>query len=388
MKWWQKLFGRKRKKVEVSSEDWEEIVYDRDGVDFYDEEQRSRYVVNCLEQMAEASKELDLLTGEYKRVTSYLTDMEEIEALPDEERLEINRFANKLIALEQERARYHEKKERMSEKEYYSMRKQENEVAEAIKKLKESEAYASLIKQDLQRLNGERHAYAYRKAELEAMMANHKGMAVIFLTALGVCVLLLAILQFFFEMSTYIGYVIAIMSAAVALTVVCVKYIDADKEIRKIKRTINKLIQLQNKVKIRYVNNSQLLDYLYMKYDTDSAAKLERLWKNYQEEKEERKQYAEAEAKTEYYQKQLIAQLSRFRVADPGRWINQVSALLDKREMVELRHDLILRRQALRKQMDYNNEVADTAHNEIMDVAAMYPAYAQEILEMVDKYKA
>ena len=123
-----------------------------------------------------------------------------------------------------------------------------------------------------------------------------------------------------------------------------------------------------------------------MKYDTDSASRLEKLWRQYQQEKEERKQYAEAEAKTEYYQEQLVAQLSHYRVSDPTRWVNQVSALLDKREMVEIRHDLILRRQALRKQMDYNNEVAETAHNEIMEIVEEYPQYSQEILDMVNRY--
>ena len=124
-----------------------------------------------------------------------------------------------------------------------------------------------------------------------------------------------------------------------------------------------------------------------MKYDTDSAARLKKRWDNYQQEKEERKQYAEAEAKTDFYQKQLVTQLSKYRISDPARWLNQPAALLDKREMVEIRHGLILRRQALRKQLDYNKEVADVAHKEIMDVVEQYPDYTAEILEMVNKYQ-
>lgn len=386
MNWWQKLFGRRKKQEEIQ-DDWEEIVYQREGVNFYDEEQRSRYITNCLEQMSEASREMDLLTGEYSRVTAYLTDMEEIEALPEEEREEMNRIAGKLMGLEQERERYRGRDNRMEDSEYYQIRKMENEITEGIQKLKKGEEYAALIKQDMQRLNGERHAYAYRQNELEGILANMKGMAVIFLSALGICLIMLAVLQFGFGMDTYVGYFLAIMAAAIALTVLCVKYIDANQEIVRVKKATNKLIQLQNKVKIRYVNNRQLLDYLYMKYDIESAARLEKLWKNYQQEKEERKQFAEAEAKTEFYQKQLVAQLSRYRVSDPARWVNQVSALLDKREMVEIRHDLILRRQALRKQMDYNNEVEESARNEIMEVAALYPAYTQEILDMVGRYR-
>lgn len=384
MSWWKKLFTKKKKEEYV--EDWENIVYDRDGVDFADGEQRKRYIVNCLEQMQEATEEMELLTGEYSRVTAYLTDMEEIEALPNAEREEINRIANRLKTLEQEKIRYKDKKDRLTDAEFNQISVQENEIEEGLQKLKQGEKYGALIKQDLHRLNSERHAYAYRKSELESMMANFRGMVIIFISALAICLLMLAVLQFVFEMDTYAGYFVAIMSSAIAVTVLCVKYVDADKEKKRVQRAINKLIQLQNKVKIRHVNNSQLLDYLYMKYNTNSAVTLESRWKRYQEEKEERKQYAETEAKMDYYREELVTKLSNYHISDPGRWVKQVSALLDKREMVEIRHELILRRQALRNQMDYNNEVAETAHAEIMDVVEQYPAYAKEILDMVNRY--
>ena len=199
--------------------------------------------------------------------------------------------------------------------------------------------------------------------------------------------LMLMVLQFGFQMNTYIGYILAVVAGAVATAFLSFKYTDAQRELKRVGAAINRLIQLQNKVKIRYVNNTNLLEYLYIKYDTDSANKLKKRWENYQQEKEERKQYAEAEAKTEYYQKQLVSQLAKYRISDPSRWIHQTAALLDKREMVEIRHGLILRRQALRKQLDYNKEVADVAHKEIMDVVEQYPDYAAEILEMVNKYE-
>lgn len=56
----------------------------RDDIDMHDKRQRETYVKACLEQMSEASRELETLGGEYDLVTSYLTDMEEIEALKDE----------------------------------------------------------------------------------------------------------------------------------------------------------------------------------------------------------------------------------------------------------------------------------------------------------------
>ena len=111
MAWWKRFFKKKTEPVE--EDDWEQLVYTRNGVNFEEEDQRKRYIVNCLEQIAEASREIDLLTGEYTLVTSYLTDMEEIEALPAQQRGEINRTAGKISALEQERSKYREKKNRM-----------------------------------------------------------------------------------------------------------------------------------------------------------------------------------------------------------------------------------------------------------------------------------
>ncbi len=386
MGFWRKLLRRK-KKVEPVAEDWEQIVYTRDGVDFSNEEQRSRYITNCLEQIMEASKEIELLKGEYALVTAYLTDTEEIEALPKEEKEDVERFARMLSSLEQERQRYMDKKNRMPDAEYYQMRKQEQEVEEGIAKLKDAEHYATLIKQDLSKLDRERHAYEYRRQELGEMLANLRGMAIIFLAALGICLLMLLVLQFGFEMNTHVGYFLSVMAAAIAITILCVKYTDTQRELKRVLSVSNRLIQLQNKVKIRYVNNTNLLDYLYIKYSTSSASKLEKQWQMYQQEKEERKQYAEAEAKTEYYQKQLVSRLSRYRISDPERWIHQASALLDKREMVEIRHALILRRQALRKQLDYNRDIEENTNKEIMDIVELYPDYAQEILDMVNRYE-
>lgn len=387
MAFWSRLFKRRKKRErEGIADDWENLVYDRTDVDFQDEEQRSRYITNCLEQMAEAAREIHLLTGEYAQVTSYLTDMEEIEALPEQEREGLNKIARQLLFQEQECERYRGKENRMGDNEYYQMRKQENEIQEGIDKLKECERYGNLVRQDLKRLDRERSAYEYRRLELETMMNNFRGMSVIFIMAFTICMVLLVILQFAFEMDTKMGYLLASGAVVVAVAVLFARYTDSEKELGRVERAVNKLIQLQNKVKIRYVNNKNLQEYLRIKYDTESAAALEKLWIQYQQEKEERKEFAEAEAKTEYFQKLLVEKMSNYRVGSPERWVSQLQALLDPREMVEIRHALILRRQALRKQMEYNNGVADTARKEVMDIVNKYPAYAGEILAMVDKY--
>lgn len=368
--------------------EWEKLVNARAGVDFEQEEDRTRYVTDCLEQIAEASQELEMLQGEYGRVTAYLTDLEELEALPDQEKETLEITARKLENMEREYENFTHRKNRMDDAIYYQMKNREPETEEGIEKIRKAEHYGTLVKQDMQRLEGERLAYEYRKNELYGIMENQRGMAVIFLTALVICMILLAVLQFALEMQTQVGYFIAVLAAALALTVLAVKHMDADREMDRVLRDARKLIKLQNKVKIRYVNNQNLLDYYYIKYDVDSGKKLEKLYHQYLEEKEQRKQFAETEARREYYHKQLLSQLGNYHIQFPEQLSGKVSVILDHREQVERRHELVLRRQSLRKQMDYNSTVAGEAKQEIKDIVAAYPRYAMEITEMVDRYES
>ena len=57
MGFFQWLFGKKKKITET--ENWEEIVYERDKVNLYDDAERERYLTECMEQIREASWEVN-----------------------------------------------------------------------------------------------------------------------------------------------------------------------------------------------------------------------------------------------------------------------------------------------------------------------------------------
>ena len=357
---------------------------DRILVNFADPQERSRYFMDCLDQMEECSREVELLADEYSLVTDYLTDMEEIDALPEPRKKEIIGYAQALSGYDSEIRKFSERKSKMSDIDYYTLKDREHEVEEGIKKIRESEKYAAAVKRDLRRLDGERQARIFRKNEGETSLSNYKGMVVIFIAAYVFCMLLLVFFQFVVGLDVFIGYILATAGAAIACTVAAVRYMDTSKELSRIDSEINKLIQLQNTVKIRYVNNRKLLEFLYLKYHVESGEKLDKLWKAYQHEKEERRRFTEAQAQTEQCGRQLIAALSSLRIKYPDRWRMQIPALLDNKEMVELRHELIIRRQRVREQMDYNKKLAEEAKSEIQDIAKIYPEYAKEIIELLD----
>ena len=384
----QRIFNWKRDYEEAYEvEEWNEIVYDRDDLQVHNRKQREEYVRGCLEQIAEASREVENLQHEYQVVTSHLKDIEEIEALPENESRLLMECAKRIDTLERQQSGYKERKNLMTDEKFYQMECMEEEVQEAYEKLEKAEEYQNLIKRDLRRLDSERQAYGFRKIELRHLMKDTRSMTIVCATAVIFCLLLLLILQYAFSFDVKIGYLAAGGIGALAITAIFLKYNDAVRELSQVESGISRLIRLQNTVKIRYVNNTHLLDYLYMKYNVKSAQELGRDYKQYLEEKDERHNYKRAEIELDSTQQELLHILRRYQVKDPMIWLYQTQALLDKKEMIEIRHNLIIRRQSLRRRMDYNKEViAGKAKAEVKDLVENYPKYAKEILGIVAEY--
>ena len=94
MKWWNRIvehFNRKYEEEDIEMEweassvedwDWDTLVKDRNLLKMKDSVERQKFIRSCVEQMKNASEELDRVSEEYNTVTAYLKDIEEIEALP------------------------------------------------------------------------------------------------------------------------------------------------------------------------------------------------------------------------------------------------------------------------------------------------------------------
>ncbi len=399
MKWWDRIIEYFQRGIEeedlelewdassIENWDWETLLKDRDMLKMSDAYERQKFIRSCVEQMGASSRQLDQLSEEYNMVTAYLKDMEEIEALPDSEMECVQENAKKIVTYEGARREYQEKKNRLSERQFHLMENYEEIMPGPYQDIKEAEEYRELIKSDMNRLEGEKHAYQYRKQELRKDIANAKGMVFICLIAALICVLMLAVLQFGFEMNTQIGYILTLGTAAVALTILYVKYLDFTTQLSKTEKGMNKIILLKNTVNIRYVNNTNLLDYYYMKYKVNSGKELLVMWEKYQQEKEERIRDRKNRGELDHHKRELIRVLKRYQLHDPEVWLHQAQALLDKKEMVEIRHSLIERRQKLRVQMEYNKRLATEAQQEIKKTMESYPEYREEILETVNRFE-
>lgn len=384
---------RNRHKEEIAQQEEEnldagQVIMKRENVDMHDKSQRERYINACLEQLAESSKELETLEAEYNIITSKLTDMEEIDAIAPEMKEQLCSIAKNIIDLEQNHNKKKGRKSIMSENEYAHMERISEFMPKGIQKLKDAEEYQVLVKNDLGKLDGEKQAYLYRKNEIENEQRTMKGLTVICLGSMLALFLIMSVISQTLHMDVQLGYIIAVLIAAIAMTLVFVKYGESQRELLRVEKAMNKLILLQNTVKIRYVNNTNLLDYLYMKYEVSDSKNLQKLWNNYEQERKTREEEAQLRQELDNTQANLVKILRKCKIQDPYIWLHQAAAIYDNKEMVELRHGLIIQRQKLRKQMEYNAKMAQDAQDEIRDVVENYPEYAQKILDMVADYEA
>lgn len=379
-----------RKKTEYSDADYKEPDLSgieekkRERISLKDAYARERFVENCLEQIKEASGEIDAYEAEYDEVTSKLMDMEEIDNLSSQDRKNVTAIAQNLIELRKEHDNYVCLETKISQDDYLKMERIEDRFDEVLRKLEAQEEYQGRIKQDLLRIDRERSAYDYRNNELTGDIASIREISFIITGSCVVLLGLLAVMKFAFKLNVIVGLYITVFLTAVALTFIYIKYLDFVREKKRVNNASNELILLNNKVKIRYVNNKHLLDYLYSKYGVEKASQLKSLYEQFVAERELRRKFEKNEFAYREESVKLITLLQKNNIKDANIWLHQYEALVNSRDMVEIRHKLISRRQKLRKQMEYNRNIANDASDEVREVIDNYPESAQSILKMIE----
>ncbi|SCY05434.1 hypothetical protein SAMN02910370_01132 [Lachnospiraceae bacterium XPB1003] len=389
-----KFFSALKKKWEAwyygeadePEEEWEDEEPEHSERFFNDADSRTVYILESLGQMSEAADKSEQSRDEYEAVTALLMDMDAIEKLPNDIKSVIIDDAGKIEQIEKARRQIFLNGGKMKEKRIQQLERLEDDIPSGIGKMREAEKYRNLVLRDLKRLDAERNSYRFQMREAQITLANSKGIAVICATAMICCIILLMILQFVFELEVIWGYLLICAAGAVTLTALFVKHSDAIRDLKRLEKIRNRLIALHNTVKIRYVNNTKLLSYLYMKYGTESSDDLEEEWELYTSEVAARAKDNELKQELNYYYDRLTETLRTNGIKDPEIWIRQTEALLDQREMVEVRHALIARRGQLREQLVYNKEIAEKAQKKIKDLAKNFPQYSAEIADIVERY--
>lgn len=359
----------------------------RRDVNILDYKDRERYIRECCDQMVSASKDVESQRMEYQVVSDRLLDLEELASLPRRDMNEVRNRAKKILQIEADEAAYTRPISKITEAQYREMERLEEEMPGILKKMKEHEDYQMTVRRDLNLLEGEKGALAYQRKEERNRSQNAKASALIVVVAALMAVCFLLILQFTLKLDVLLGFYIVAGICAIFLTAVCVSYRDAILKQEKIEKKLNRTVLLQNTVKVKYVNTTNLIDYLYAKYHVNNSYELQYMWEKYLEEKEARAHSENVAKKMEEARKALFALLEQYHVKDPSLWLYQPSVLVYEDEMTEVRHSLIIQRQRLKKGIDFHVYNLESSKKEIEEIIRDYPEYAREILAIVSQYE-
>lgn len=339
-----------------------------------------------LSQIVDSTYEMEDLKREYELVTSYFSDIQKIEQMEPNCQRRLEDDARKILMLEENRKQLKSAPRRISSEQYQLLLRLEEEVPNAIRRLEELEDMRGKIKRDLEYLEGEKGAIKYEEEQLQNRQTTIRNAAIVIgvLTVLTVIACMFLTFQYDLEMAG--------VGAGVAIVAVVIEFLlflgfnraNYDRQVCYQKH--NRAISLQNKVKIKWLNNTNNLDFLYAKYEVNSRKELAYAWEQYRLTVEEEEQYQKNTGDLRIYQEEVVANLKQAGVWDAEIWIQQIPALVDKREMVEVKHSLNVRRQKLRERMKQNEETRQNSLVCVKGILTEHPELKEQAREVLTSY--
>lgn len=364
-------FGKKKKNRQKDMEaelveaveigEYEELAADysilKEDYIKLNEEQKSEYRGSLEDVIHQLKQQNAHLKEEYRAVSAYLTDIQLIDEMPQEAHDELVSLAKHIQSLQVDRKIYQTTESKISNERYISMQHYEPEMKDTIMSMQNDEKNLQMIMRDMKMLDAEKFglredakAYAHNQ-----VVAGHVTLvSFLLLITVFVVYILYGLIQPDKVNDTVFLALIAVSLLLIATIFAVSRKIKYNIQLTQIK--LNKAIALHNKVKIKYVNATNLYEYKKVKYDVDNSYQLGRLFELYLEAKRENEKYRQTTGELNDALIKLVELLKPLELYDAQIWQSEIRALVDRREMVEVRHRLNVRRQKIRTQLEQNEK--------------------------------
>lgn len=374
MSFFSKLFRRRKKES-----DFEGIERDLNGGVGAYPMSAGHAAVDRVETIIELARELEDAKGEYRILTAYLNDVQILQDLPDYESKLLRNTAENIVALNKNRDAYLHKEKKISDRIYREMEREQKTMPTTIKRFAENEAYLETLERDLGYLESEKVQWEmYGEDYRDSLARERLLLRVLFSSAIAMIVLAL-VLQFAF--GTKLLPIFLPLCAVLAIIAFFI-YLRTFTEVREIKQcdaNLNRAIKLLNKVRIKYVNAKNAVDYTTEKYHVRSSRELLKNWEAYQEAAREKQKFMTNSEDLGFYIKKLTELLHELKLYDESVWISRPEGLTDSRELVEVKHNLVERRQKIRQRIGYGMDKIREEKAEVEKLLQKAPEERSEI---------
>lgn len=383
MGFFRNLFGKKKKAVQESDRPADKLVL-KDGI-YSTSEERAGFVKNCCDLINEAKRQRFEAKKEYEVVTSYLADIQKIDLLPVQAKKSIDDMARKLINLNLERQKMQKIPPKITIAQRMALEPYEDTILEEIHRMEEQENYLQAINSDIRYLESEKASLDFELQDVTDRDEQGRKMLKVASVFIIIFLVFLFVLQEVAQKNVQLPFIFTIAFGIIVIAYFFFSNRKNQYDLKVAELKMNRVILLLNKVKIKYVNCTNLLDYLYEKFHVNNAQELHYHWQEYMRIVEEERRFKKTAESIDFYTEEIIRELKKNGVADAAVWGYQVEALVEPKEMVEVRHRLNVRRQKLRQRIDYNNNQEEMARKSLRTFRERHVAYDAETLLVLAK---
>lgn len=378
MGFFQKLFKRNKKNTQKEEKSADRLIL-RDGI-YSTPEERASFLKHCCDIINEAGRQRLEAKKEYEVVTAYLADIQKIDLLPAQAKRSIEDMARKLINLNIERQKMQKIPPKITIAQRLALEPYEDTILEEIHRMEEQESYLQVINADIRHLENEKASLDFELQDVMDRDVLGKKMLKVASVFIIIFLIFLFTLQEVAKKDVQIPFILTIAFGIIVIAYFYFSNRRNQYDLKVAELKMNRAIMLMNKVKIKLVNCTNLLDYLYEKFHVNNAKELHYHWQEYMRIVEEERRFKKTAESIDFYTEEIIRELKKNGVADAAIWGYQVEALVDPKEMVEVRHRLNVRRQKLRQRIDYNNSQEEMARKSLRTFRERHVAYDAETL--------
>lgn len=317
------------------------------------------------------------LKQEYALVSEYAADVQKFESLPERKKAEITDSARLILNLDDERTRFKTRDKKISKEQYRNMSTFDAILPQKLEEIRQKEEYLDLVREDMRKIEGEKNIIIDdRNRASDKKKFLYKFTTFVAAAAVLIFIVLLMLMKkghdeliaaFFITGVGVIGYALYFF-----LTIR-----ECDVDIKRADLSINRANQLLNKVKIKFVNSSNTLDYMYEKYHVGGYSELRSTWEEYVHEKESEKMYASNTKLLSGYNDKLMNELRRAGFVHAQAWVSQPELLFSRTDFGEYKESIAIRRKALRAQLDLGISQIESLKTEIDSIRAKYPEHGK-----------
>lgn len=379
-----KWFRRKKEIKTPESEDSQainepEIKLEPEKVDLTNTESRLSYITHLYDEIKDAKQQCEDAKFEYGQATSYLKDIQLIDNAEPEERKVLREIAQGIHDLNKERNRIQKQKYKITDGQRQALDTHEDRIDGDLQRIKESEDYLIKVKNDLRQLTSEKNMLLNDENEIiqkqGLLRVLTKSVAIISIAMLA----LIITVYYCFKVDIVYPFLGLIAFIFIALVFIVLESRKNRIDMALTQQKCNRSITLLNRVKIKYVNTFHVIEAIVNRYSVRNGMELDFVYSQYRKAKAEWNRQQESTKVLAKYNQVLVHELQKLGVKDREIWFYQAEALVDDREMVEVRHRLNTQRQSMRQRLDYNADVMEKCLNEMEKIREKNQQYREDV---------